>query len=111
LCSSDLLSVTTVVLYLVTTAIAIVIGLILAVIFQPGSGVAMVADESVKVNEAPPIIDIFLNLVPTNPFESFVTENVLQIIVFAIFFGVSIALVGEKARPVREFFESAAEVI
>lgn len=105
------LSVKTVVLYLVTTAIAIVIGLILAVIFQPGSGVAMVADESVKVNEAPPIIDIFLNLVPTNPFESFVTENILQIIVFAIFFGVSISLVGERGRPVREFFESAAEVI
>src|SRR5690625_2170302 len=105
------LSVKTVALYLITTAVAIVIGLILAVIFQPGSGVAMVTNETVQVREAPPLIDILLNLVPTNPFEVFVEENVLQIIVFAIFFGVSIALVGEKARPVREFFESAAEVI
>src|SRR5690625_3928080 len=105
------LSVKTVALYLITATIAIVIGLILAVVFQPGSGVAMVTNEAVQVREAPPLVDIFLNLVPTNPFESFVDENVLQIIVFAIFFGVSIALVGEKARPVREFFESAAEVI
>lgn len=105
------LSVKTVALYLITTAVAIVIGLILAVIFQPGSGVAMVTNETVQVREAPPLIDILLNLVPTNPFEAFVEENVLQIIVFAIFFGVSIALVGEKGRPVREFFESAAEVI
>ncbi|HLR30439.1 MAG TPA: dicarboxylate/amino acid:cation symporter [Paenalcaligenes sp.] len=105
------LSIKTVALYLITTAVAIVIGLILAVVFQPGSGVAMVTGEAVQVREAPPLMDIFLNLVPTNPFEAFVEENVLQIIVFAIFFGVSIALVGEKARPVREFFESAAEVI
>src|SRR5690625_5842394 len=105
------LSIKTVALYLITTAVAIVIGLVLAVVLHPGSWVAMVTAEAVKVQEAPPLIDIFLNLVPTNPFESFVEENVLQIIVFAIFFGVSIALVGEKGRPVREFFESAAEVI
>jgi len=105
------LSIKTVALYLITTAVAIVIGLVLAVIFQPGSGVAMAASEATQVREAPPLIDIFLNLIPTNPFESFVDENILQIIVFAIFFGVSISLVGEKGRPVREFFESAAEVI
>ncbi len=105
------LSIKTVALYLITTALAIVIGLILAVTFQPGSGVAMVTNEAVQVREAPPIIDILLNLIPTNPFEAFVEENVLQIIVFAIFFGAAIALVGEKGRPVRDFFESAAEVI
>lgn len=105
------LSIKTVALYLITTALAIVIGLILAVTFQPGSGVAMVTNEAVQVREAPPIIDILLNLIPTNPVEAFVEENVLQIIVFAIFFGAAIALVGEKGRPVRDFFESAAEVI
>src|SRR5690625_4993988 len=105
------LSIKTVALYLITTAVAIVIGLVLAVIFQPGSVVAMAASASTQVRESPPLIYIFLNLIPTNPFESSVDENILQIIVFAIFFGVSISLVGEKGRPVREFFESAAQVI
>src|SRR5690625_3950310 len=58
------LSVKTVALYLITTAIAIVIGLILAVVFQPGSGVAMVTNEAVQVREAPPLVDIFLTLCP-----------------------------------------------
>src|SRR5690625_4204505 len=93
------LSIKTVALYLITTAVAIVIGLVLAVVFQPGSGVAMVTEEAVKVQEAPPMIDSFLNLVPTNPLETYVEENVLHIIASAIFFGVCIGLLSGKRYP------------
>ncbi|WP_240548735.1 dicarboxylate/amino acid:cation symporter [Cobetia sp. 4B] len=105
------LSVKTLVLYLGMTAVAITIGLGLATVFQPGVGIDLGSAANVEVREAPTAVDTLLGLVPTNAVEAFAKGNVLQIIVFAILFGLSITLVGEKARPVRVFFESAAEII
>lgn len=105
------LSFKTVLLYLGTTAVAITIGLALAVVFEPGVGVDLGAAKAVTAKEAPTLINILIGVVPTNPIEAFATGNVLQIIVFAILFGLSITLAGDAAKPVREFFESAAEVI
>ena len=105
------LSLKTVVLYLGTTAVAITIGLALAVVFEPGVGVDLGAAKAVAAKEAPSLVNILIGIVPTNPIEAFATGNVLQIIVFAILFGLSITLAGDAARPVRVFFESAAEVI
>lgn len=105
------LSVKTFALYLATTAIAIVIGLGLAIVFKPGVGVALGAATAAEAKEAPSIIDTILGLVPTNPVEAFATANVLQIIVFAIFLGIAIVQAGEAAAPVKRFFESAAEVM
>lgn len=105
------LSVKTLVLYLGMTAVAITIGLGLATVFQPGVGIDLGSAANVEVREAPTAVDTLLGLVPTNAVEAFAEGNVLQIIVFAILFGLSITLVGEKARPVRVFFESAAEII
>ncbi|MBT0960821.1 dicarboxylate/amino acid:cation symporter [Denitromonas iodatirespirans] len=105
------LSVKTVALYLGTTAVAISIGLGLAVVFEPGVGVDLGSAQAVTAKEAPNLVDILLGIVPTNPVEALVSGNVLQIIVFAIFFGVAITMAGDAAKPVRAFFESAAEVI
>ncbi len=105
------MSVKTFALYLATTAVAISIGLVLAAVFAPGVGVDLGAAKAVTAKEAPSIVDILVGVVPTNPIEAFAQGNVLQIIVFAILFGLSITLAGEAARPVRSFFESAAEVI
>ncbi|HBJ29568.1 dicarboxylate/amino acid:cation symporter, partial [Cobetia sp.] len=74
-------------------------------------GIDLGSAANVEVREAPTAVDTLLGLVPTNAVEAFAEGNVLQIIVFAILFGLSITLVGEKARPVRVFFESAAEII
>jgi len=105
------LSLKTVVLYLGTTAVAITIGLALAVVFEPGVGVDLGTAKAVAAKEAPSLVNILIGIVPTNPIEAFATGNVLQIIVFAILFGLSITLAGDAAKPVRVFFESAAEVI
>ncbi|KAA3649876.1 MAG: dicarboxylate/amino acid:cation symporter [Proteobacteria bacterium] len=105
------LSLKTVALYLATTAVAISIGLGLAVVFEPGVGVDLGSAKAVTAKEAPSLIDILLGVVPTNPVEALATGNVLQIIVFAILFGLSITLAGDAAKPVRAFFESAAEVV
>lgn len=107
------LSVKTFALYLALTAVAISIGLALAVVFKPGVGVDIGAASNVNADasEAPTITDTILGLVPTNPIEAFATGNVLQIIVFAVLFGMAIVLAGDVAKPVKNFFDSAAEVM
>lgn len=102
----------TVLLYLGTTAVAIAIGLALGAIIQPGAAIDMsAAAEAVAVEEAPSVIQIIVDLIPTNPLAAAVDGNVLQIIVFALLFGIAINLAGEKGRLVRDFFDSLSEVI
>lgn len=105
------ISIKTFVLYLATTAVAITIGLGLAVLFQPGVGVDLGTAAAVSAKAAPTLTETILGLVPTNPVAAFAEGNVLQIIVFAIFVGLAITLAGDAAKPVRAFFDSAAEVM
>ncbi len=105
------LSLKTIALYLCTTAIAISIGLVLGSIFKPGVGIDLGTASTIEPTKAPTAVETLLGLIPTNAVEAFAEGNVLQIIVFALLFGLSITMVGEKAKPVRDFFESAAEVI
>ncbi|NLI95396.1 MAG: dicarboxylate/amino acid:cation symporter [Synergistaceae bacterium] len=99
-------------LYLVTTAVAIVIGLFLGNIIQPGSGMALSVDTSgFKAPVPPSILDVLLGIFPDNIAKSLVESNMLQIIVFALFFGVSAVLAGEKGKPVIAFMDSVAETM
>jgi len=102
----------TIALYLVTTAIAIVIGLVLGNVLQPGSGMALSVDTSgFKAPVPPSIIDVLLGIFPDNIAKSLTEANMLQIIVFALFFGVSAVLAGEKGKPVIAFMDSVAEAM
>ena len=101
----------TVGIYLFTTAIAIVIGFAVALIGQPGAGMVMTGDATVTVKEAPSIMQVFVNMVPTNPVESMAKAQILPVIVFALFVGVGILQVGgEKSQVLIKFFDAAAEV-
>lgn len=104
------LSIKTLSLYLGTTAVAIMIGLALAMIFKPGVGIDLGAAQAVTVAESPSLISTLVALVPANPVAAFAQGNVLQIIVFAILFGLAITLGGEAAKPVKKFMDSLAEV-
>nr|WP_244968194.1 dicarboxylate/amino acid:cation symporter [Pseudomonas sediminis] len=104
------LSIKTLSLYLGTTAVAIMIGLALAMIFKPGVGIDLGAAQAVTVAESPSLIATLVALVPANPVAAFAQGNVLQIIVFAILFGLAITLGGEAAKPVKKFMDSLAEV-
>ncbi len=99
--------------YLITTGIAIVIGLAAAFIISPGKGLDIAVDptEEVDVNETEGVIQTILNIIPENPFEAFAEGNVLQVIFFAIFVGLAITIVGKKADPVLNFFDGFAEVM
>jgi len=101
----------TITLYLVTTAFAIAIGLLLSTVFQPGAGVDIAFDQAAKHHAAPTISEIVVGMVPTNPLASMVDGNILQIIVFAVGLGVSLMLIGDKGEPTIRLFESFAEAM
>jgi len=96
--------------YLLTTAFAVSFGLLLGVIMQPGKGLVVPAGTKVAAKVAPAISDVLVNIVPTNVFSAMANADMLQVIVFAIFIGIGITLVGEKAKPVEAFFDGMAEV-
>ena len=102
----------TVSIYLLTTAVAITIAITLAVLINPGLGLDMSAlsKSEYTVNEALPIVKVFINMVPTNPIASMAEGNMLQIIVFSILIGVSIAMLGKKVESVKTFFEQFNEI-
>ena len=80
----------TILLYLVTTAIAIVIGFGVAGLAHPGVGLQMTSDAVVKVKEAPSIMQVFVAMIPANPVASMAKADILPVIVFALFIGVGI---------------------
>ena len=99
----------TVGLYLCTTAVAMVIGFAVAGVIQPGVGIEM-SGKAPAVKEAPGIMQVFLNMIPSNPIASMAKADILPIIIFAIFVGVGIVQVGEKGKQLVSFFDSCAEV-
>jgi len=101
-----------IVLYMGTTSVAITIGLGLAAIFMPGAGLNMVASAADTIApNAPTLVQTLLDMIPKNPVGALAAGNILQIIVFAIGLGVSLALIGDKADPAIKLFESLAEAM
>lgn len=98
--------------FLVTTSIAIVIGIGLAYLLEPGNaGTFETEGLEYSSEEAPPISETLLNIVPTNPIQSFAEANMLQIIVFAIFVGFALAMLGTKVDKVQELLEQGNEIM
>ncbi|MFC5602844.1 dicarboxylate/amino acid:cation symporter [Sporosarcina koreensis] len=78
--------------YTVTSALAIVIGLLVASIFQPGTGMHLTGNETFDVPENPGIIHVLLNIVPSNIATAFTEMNLLGIIFTALVFGIAISV-------------------
>lgn len=78
--------------YVLTSALAIVVGLVVASIFSPGSGVGGVDKAPVEVPENPGIVSVLLNSIPDNIVTAFSELNMLGIIFTAIVFGISISV-------------------
>jgi dicarboxylate/amino acid:cation (Na+ or H+) symporter, DAACS family len=100
----------TILVYIITTFFALLTGLILAYLVQPGSGLGLIA-EAVNVPRTSSIGEILISMVPSNPMAALVHGNILQIIVFALFLGIAINFSGEKGKPLLQFFESLADVM
>ncbi len=103
----------TVAYFLVTTAIACVIGLVFANIFN-GAHLFPVLDPSQATYEAKEFggfMSVLVGIFPSNMWQSFSNANMLQVIVIAIFFGGSILAAGEKGKLCRDIVTSFYAVI
>ena len=110
----------TILYFEIITTIAIIVGLLAANIFQPGVGVNMKSLEKTDIqlyvdttNEVQhhSMVETFVNIVPKNVFEALSTGNMLPIIFFSVMFGLGVAAIGEKGKPVLRFFQGTAEAM
>ncbi|MBN2316108.1 MAG: dicarboxylate/amino acid:cation symporter [Sedimentisphaerales bacterium] len=111
--------------YLCTTTIAITIGLLLANAIKPGVGLSaeararLIQSTDDKVNtqvetslKKPSILDMLLNIIPTNPIQAFVEGKMLQIIFLALMAGVCLSLIPpERSRPVISLFKGINDLV
>ncbi|MBV9239174.1 MAG: C4-dicarboxylate transporter DctA [Xanthobacteraceae bacterium] len=104
------------------TTVALVVGLILAFAFAPGHGMnidpatldakamSSYADNASKLKGGG-VGSFLLNIIPTTSFDALARNDVLQVLFFAIIFGVSLALVGDKAKQVASLIDQASIVL
>ncbi len=102
---------TTIIFYIVTTLIAIAIGLVIVFVVRPGVGFNMPLPAGHGNGSGQSLIDFLFSIVPSNPFASFAEGNILQIIVFGVFFAIAINLTGEKGKFVLNYIESLSEIM
>ena len=104
------LGVKTLGLYILTTAFAVTLALLFAVFMNPGEGCNLQAIESVS-KETPALRDLLINIFPSNPIRAMTEGNMLQIIVFSILFGISIALAGKPGKRIANIFNDLNQII
>jgi len=101
----------TIALYLFTTAVAITIALSLAILIEPGSGASYSAESSYVAANAPSLKEVLINIFPSNPIKAMAEGNMLQVIVFALLFGVAISRMSERGARLVESFNGLNDVI
>ncbi len=98
--------------FLVTTAIAIIIGLILALVIKPGTiGTYDTSAAEYSAQKAPSIAETLLNIIPTNPVQAMAEGNMLQIIAFSILVGLGITMLGKKADALLKVVEQGNDLM
>ncbi|MCI4591904.1 dicarboxylate/amino acid:cation symporter [Sphingobium sp. BYY-5] len=105
--------------FLTFSTLALVVGLIVANLVRPGAGMninpatldgAAVADYAAKAHDST-LTGFLLDIIPTTLVGAFTGGNILQILLIAILFGISISLVGEPAQPVVRFLERVSLIV
>ncbi|HOJ26986.1 MAG TPA: dicarboxylate/amino acid:cation symporter [Candidatus Saccharicenans sp.] len=115
----------TIIYFTLTTAIAIVIGLVAANLLKPGTGLnEQVKQDLLKnyqqsaenqtsiIEQKPSLISVLVNIVPTNPIKAMAEGEMLQVIFIALLFGICLTLINsEKSRQLLQLFDGANEAI
>ncbi|MEB4871916.1 cation:dicarboxylase symporter family transporter [Priestia megaterium] len=114
------LGVKTILYFEIITTFAIIIGVLVANIFHPGQGVdihsAQKSDisqyvETSEQQEGKSVAETFLHIVPTNFFQSIVEGDMLAIIFFTVLFALGVAAIGERGKPVVQFFDGVSHAM
>ncbi len=98
-------------LYLLTTAIAIASAIIVSATIGIGEGMNASSDASFTGREAPPLSDVLISIIPSNPIQAMASGEMLSIIFFAILTGISILMAGKKTASLVENIELLNEVM
>ncbi|GEK33682.1 proton glutamate symport protein [Kurthia sibirica] len=110
----------TIIYFEIITTVAILIGIVAANIFKPGKGVDMShltkGDISQFQNTTEAVshsgfAETLINIVPTNIISAMASGNMLAIIFFSVLFGLGVAAIGEKGKPVLAFFSGVADAM
>ncbi len=110
----------TIVYFEIVTTLALIIGLTFANIFKPGMGFVNVAIGNIPSGDVINITnsihsssfgEMLVSLFPTSIIQAMAEGNLLQIVVFSIFFALSICAIGEKAKPVLDILNSVAKIM
>jgi proton glutamate symport protein len=100
----------------IATTIALFLGLGLVNLFKPGVGVSLPISADTRtaaamVQNQQHVWDILLHMVPTSVVDSMARGDILQVVVFSMFFGIAIAAIGAKGQPVLDVLESTAQAM
>ena len=96
----------------VVTTLALVIGLVAVNLTKPGVGVNLPMGQQSEITAKAQTWDqILLHVVPESVIDAMARGDVLQIVVFSMFFGIALGMIGEKGRPVLAWCESVAETM
>jgi Na+/H+-dicarboxylate symporter len=98
-------------LYISTTAIAISLAVSFALLVAPGEGLNLTTESDFVAKEAPSLGQVIINMMPTNPINAMAEGNMLQIIVFAVLFGIAMAMTGDSGKRLTAVFEDLSTVI
>jgi uncharacterized protein len=98
-----------------TTALATIIGIVTALVFNLGSGVKFVKDASFQAREIPTFAQVLVDMVPSNPVNEMASGKIIPVIIFSILIGVAIIIEGtrkpETVKPVKELVNSFAQIM
>ena len=98
-------------LYMMTTAIAIAVAISLAVSVGLGEGMEFEEATSFEAKETPPLSEVIINIVPSNPIQAMANGDMLPLIFFSILVGISMLMLGEKSTPFVKGAEIANEIM
>ncbi|OHR67368.1 glutamate:protein symporter [Bacillus sp. HMSC76G11] len=110
----------TILYFEIITTVAIVLGVLLANVFQPGQGVDLESAQKTDIQQyvdtseeqsEKTVAETFLHIVPTNFFKSVVEGDMLAIIFFSVLFGLGVAAIGERGKPVLQFFDGVSHAM
>jgi len=100
--------------FLTFSTLALIIGLIVANVLQPGSGMhidpnhldsSAVATYTAKAQEAN-LVDFLMNIIPTTIVGAFANGSILQVLLFSVLFGIALALVGDAGKPITDWLQA-----
>ena len=101
----------TILIYLLTTALAVSIALLIASFIQPGLGLNMSSFSQANVTANATAVDTILSMVPDNPFNSLATGDMLPVIIFGLLIGIILAKLREETKLVNDFFNQSNKIM